>query len=241
MDRAGAGCSSAVLRGFSGRHLAFAAVEVESTAPNGLHAAWAWEGTCSRALGRPPAVVRRPSACRTPAGAANARGLASPRLRRGLARRLPEPPGRHQAACPCPGTAGTPGTGPGCPRRVREAGSGGDCRLQRRMTTPAGRRARVYSAFSAARRRMCRAAAQECPPRISGVSGHRTRKISCFWRHRRCIAAADGVVAWRDKERDSVSGRLIQDSFQTLHELESDSECGDFEHILLNYHGSRLT
>jgi hypothetical protein len=63
---------------------------------------------------------------------------------------------------------------------------------------PAGRRARVYSAFSAARRRMCRAAAQECPPaRISGVSGHRTRKISYFWRHRRCIAAADGVAAWR--------------------------------------------
>ena len=126
-------------------------------------------------------------------------GLASPRLR-GAAWRADFqslPPGRHQAACPCPGTAGTPGTGPGCPRRVREAGSGGDCRLQRRMTTPAGRRARVYSAFSAARRRMCRAAAQECPPRISGVSGHRTRKISCFWRHRRCIAAADGVVAWQ--------------------------------------------
>jgi len=110
--------------------------------------------------------------------------------------RGPEPPGRHQAACPCPGTAGTPGTGPGCPRRVREAGTGGDCRLQRRMTTPAARASPCTGCFSAARRRMCRAAAQECPPRISGVSGHRTRKISCFWRHRRCIAAADGVVAW---------------------------------------------
>ena len=201
MDRAGAGCSSAVLRGVSGRDLALAAVEVESTAPNGLHAAWAWERTCSRALGRPPDVVRRPSRCRTPAGAANASGLTSPTSAGGLARRLPEPPGRHQCLPEGSGTAGTPGTGPGCPRRVREAGSGGDCRLQRRMTTPAARASPCTGCFSAARRRMCRAAAQECPPRISGVSGHRTRKISCFWRHRRCIAAADGVVAWRDKTR----------------------------------------
>jgi hypothetical protein len=44
MDRAGAGCSSAVLRGVSGRDLALAAVEVESTAQNGLHAAWACGG-----------------------------------------------------------------------------------------------------------------------------------------------------------------------------------------------------
>ena len=209
MDRAGAVCSSAVLRGFSGRHLALAAVARESAAQYGLHAAWAWEGTCSRALGRPPAVVRRPSACRTPAGAANASGLTSPTSAGGLARRLPEPPGRHQCLPEGSGTAGTPGTGPGCPRRVREAGSGGDCRLQRRMTTPAARASPCTGCFSAARRRMCRAAAQECPPRISGVSGHRTRKISCFWRHRRCIAAADGVVAWRDKERQCGVGVVI--------------------------------
>ena len=201
MDRAGAGCSSAVRRGFSGRPLALAAVARDSAAPNGLPAAFAWERTCSRALGRPPAVVPRPSTCRTPAAAANASCLASPTSAASLARRLSEPSGRHQCLPEGSGTAGTPGTGPGCPRRVREAGSGGDCRLQRRMTTPAARASPCTGCFSAARRRMCRAAAQECPPRISGVSGHRTHKISCFWRHRRCIAAADGVAAWPQFKR----------------------------------------
>ena len=53
--------------------------------------------------------------------------------------------------------------GPGCPRRVRKPGSGGDCRLQRRMTTPAPRkqanmREPVYKAAS-----LPRAAARAAP------------------------------------------------------------------------------
>jgi hypothetical protein len=55
----------------------------------------------------------------TPAGAANERDLASPTSAATCAPWRPEPPGRHQAACPCPGTAGTPAAwdGPDYPRR----------------------------------------------------------------------------------------------------------------------------
>ena len=132
----------------------------------------AWRRTEWRSYARGHrADLRRPCTSRTPAGAANVRALASPPAAPPCAFRRPEHPGGHQAASPCQRTAGTHGTGPGCPPsmppRVREASPGGDCRLQRRLTTPAACASPRTGCFSAVvRRRTCRAAAQERYPSV---------------------------------------------------------------------------